>query len=83
MKIMNVHQAKTHLSKILSEVEKGEEYIIARAGKAVARLSPVGPSVSEPIPGRWRGLVTVHEDFDSEDERINRTFEGDDGEIPR
>jgi len=41
MKTVNTHEAKTHLSRILADVEKGEEYILSRAGKAIARLSPI------------------------------------------
>ena len=76
MKIANVHEAKTHLSKILSEVERGEEYILARAGKAIARLSPIRRPTVEPRPGKWRGKVIVRSDFDAEDESINALFEG-------
>ncbi len=76
MKIANIHEAKTHLSRILSEVEKGEEYILARAGKAIARLSPLRRPVTELKPGKWRGKVVIRSDFDAEDENINATFEG-------
>ena len=41
MKIVNVHAAKTHLSALLSEVQAGEEIIIAKSGKPVAKLSPI------------------------------------------
>jgi antitoxin (DNA-binding transcriptional repressor) of toxin-antitoxin stability system len=75
MKVANVHEAKTHLSRILSEVEKGEEYILARAGKAVARLSPIRRPVSQPKPGKWKGKVVIHPDFDAEDDSINAAFE--------
>lgn len=39
---VNVHHAKTHLSELLARVERGEEFVIARAGKPVARLQPMG-----------------------------------------
>jgi antitoxin (DNA-binding transcriptional repressor) of toxin-antitoxin stability system len=76
MKTINIHDAKTHLSKILSEVERGEEFVLARAGKAIARLSPIRRPVVELRPGKWRGQVVVRPDFDAEDERINAAFEG-------
>lgn len=76
MKMVNTHEAKTHLSKILSEVEKGEEYILARAGKAIARLSPIRRQAVDRRPGKWSGKVLVHPDFDAEDEGINAAFEG-------
>jgi len=76
MKTANIHEAKTHLSRILSEVEKGEEYILARAGKAIARLSPIRRSIVTLSPGKWKGKVVVRSDFDAEEESINATFEG-------
>ena len=78
MKIVSTHQAKTNLSKILSDVERGEEYILARAGKPIARLSPIRGPIAEPRPGKWRGKVAVREDFDVEDERIEAMFEAGD-----
>ena len=45
---VNVHEAKTHLSRLLERVERGEEVVIARAGKPVARLTPVAP-VERPL----------------------------------
>lgn len=55
MTIVNVHEAKTHLSKLLERIEAGEEIVIARAGVPVARLLPVEPA-AERRPGRltWR-----------------------------
>ena len=76
MKMANIHEAKTHLSRILSEVERGEEYILARAGKAIARLSPIRRPIVTLSPGKWKGKVVVRSDFDVEDESINATFEG-------
>lgn len=52
---VNVHHAKTHLSELLSRVEQGEEFVIARAGRPVARLHAVAaPAVDlqfQPLPG--------------------------------
>lgn len=59
-----MHEAKTTLSKLVEMVEAGEEVIIARADRPVARLSPVG----EPLPrklGAWRGQVWMADDFDA------------------
>ena len=75
MKIMNVHEAKTHLSRILAEVEKGEEYVLARAGKPVARLSPIRRPAARTEPGKWKGKVTIRADFDAEDAGIDAAFE--------
>jgi prevent-host-death family protein len=72
----NVHQAKTHLSKLLDRVMQGEEIIIARAGKPVARLVPVAPRPARRIPGSARGQVHVSPDFDAPlPEEILRSFE--------
>jgi len=76
VRTVNIHEAKTHLSRILSEVEKGEEYIVARAGKAIARLSPIRKPITRTKPGKWKGRVTISSDFDAEDDRVNAMFEG-------
>lgn len=55
-KTVNVHQAKTHLSRLLEDVRTGEEVVIAKAGKPVAKLVPVGHSDKQRplgfVPGR-------------------------------
>jgi prevent-host-death family protein len=53
MKTVNVHQAKTHLSALLSEVEQGEDVVIARNGKPVVRLVRVEPAPRR-VRGSWR-----------------------------
>ena len=62
---VNVHEAKTHLSRLLARVAKGETVLIARAGKPVARLSPVTETQGRRTLGRDRGLFTVPDDFDA------------------
>ncbi len=57
MSVVNVHEAKTNLSKLLDRVLGGEEIIIARAGKPVVRLMPVGERLPR-VPGLARGKVT-------------------------
>jgi prevent-host-death family protein len=64
-KSVNVHDARTHFSSLLARVEKGQEFVIARAGKPVARLVPTIPERSPPIFGADRGAFTVPDDFDS------------------
>ena len=61
---VNVHEAKTHLSRLLDEVAAGAEVVIARAGKPVARLVPLKPVVREKKLGVLRGRIEVPEDFD-------------------
>jgi prevent-host-death family protein len=63
MTVVNVQEAKTHLSRLLERVEEGEEVILARAGRPIAKLVPV---MGEPrTPGRCRGRITIGEDFDA------------------
>ncbi len=62
---VNVHNAKTHLSELLHRVEGGEEIVIARAGKPVARLVPVEADSSSRSLGIDVGLVRIAPDFDS------------------
>lgn len=63
MKTVNVHEAKTHLSRLLGDVELGEEITIARSGVPVARLVPVGRPRKR-VLGQDRGKVWIAEDFD-------------------
>ena len=62
---VNVHEAKTHFSKLLERVALGEEVVIARAGHPVAKLVPIQPDVAERHPGSARGDVFVGDDFDA------------------
>ena len=63
-KSVNIHEAKTHLSRLIEQVEAGEEITICRAGRPVARI--VGYAVRrEPRqPGFWKGLVVIKPNFD-------------------
>jgi prevent-host-death family protein len=63
--VINVHEAKTHLSRILEEVAAGAEVTIAKAGKPVARLVPIGPVTRPKTLGLLRGRITVPDDFDA------------------
>ena len=65
MEIVNVYEAKTHLSKLLERIERGETIVIARAGTPVAVLSPyVDPGTRPRQPGVWNGRVWMSDDFD-------------------
>ncbi len=75
-KTVNVHEAKTHLSKLLERVQLGEEIIIARSGKPVARLVAVKEPGRRREPGSARGQIRMAEDFDAPlPEDIQRFFE--------
>lgn len=83
IRAINVHEAKTHLSRILADVEKGEEVVIARAGRPVAKVVPIDADERR-AGGRFgflAGEVRVPEDFDTmlQDEII-AMFEGDAGD---
>ncbi len=74
---VNVHDAKTHFSRLLQRVMTGEEIIIARSGKPVARLLPFAPEPSQRTPGSGRGEIWVASDFDGPlSEDILAEFEG-------
>jgi prevent-host-death family protein len=52
MRLVNVHQAKTHLSRLIDEAHAGETIVLAKAGKPWARLMPLEASAPSRIPGR-------------------------------
>lgn len=64
MTTVNVREAKTHLSQLLAQVESGEDVIIARAGRPVARLTRFKPTGRKRVFGRDRGKLDVPADFD-------------------
>lgn len=79
MKFVNIHEAKTHLSRLLDEVSRGEEVTIAKAGKPIARLVPVTSSRPTRTPGFLRGKIRMSDDFDAPlPDDIQRSFEGTD-----
>ncbi len=60
---VNIHQAKTHLSRLLQRVAEGEEVVIARAGEPIARLVRIQPQQKTRPLGMDRGSVVVPDDF--------------------
>ena len=76
-KPVNIHAAKTHFSRLVERAAKGEEIIIAKAGKPVARLMPLAVPVRRRRPGLLKGKIKMAEDFDAPlPEEILRLFEG-------
>lgn len=63
--MVNIHEAKTFFSKLIDRVRQGEEIVIAKAGRPVARLVPVKPEAVRRVPGSARGRVVVAADFDA------------------
>ena len=66
MKISNIHEAKSQLSKLIESALAGEEIIIAKAGKPLVRLIPYDEQSQPRIPGGWEGKVFMSDDFDAE-----------------
>jgi prevent-host-death family protein len=62
---VNIHDAKTHLSRLVERVEAGEEVVIARAGRPVARLVPYRARREPRQPGLLKGKVRLADDWDS------------------
>lgn len=75
METVNVHEAKTHLSRILRRVESGEEIVIARNHRPIARLVPVRDEPRR--PGRLAGQIRIADDFDAPlPDEVLRSFLG-------
>ncbi len=76
MKTINVHEAKTNLSRLLGEVERGGEVVIGRAGRPVAVLKAFQPERKQRKPGSWKGRVKIAADFDELPAELQRAFAG-------
>lgn len=71
---INVHEAKTHLSRLLKRVEAGEEITISRAGVPVAKLIAAAPAGAFRPMGMDRGKIRMADDFDALDPELNALF---------
>jgi prevent-host-death family protein len=72
---VGMHEAKTKLSQLVERAEAGEDVVIARNGKPVARLVPVVSTASlASVRGAWRGRVNLAEDFDDLPDDIAEAF---------
>ena len=81
---VNIHEAKTHLSRLLARVAKGEEVVIAKAGKPLARLVPIdrARTVADAFD-LYKGQVWIAPDFDAPlPEDVLADFEGRDADPP-
>ena len=77
---INIHDAKTHFSSLIERVQGGEEILIARAGKPVARLVPLASAGAARTFGKDRGRFRVPDDFDAPlPESVLAEFEGGGG----
>lgn len=71
---VNIHEAKTHLSKLLERVALGEEVVIAKAGTPVAKLVPIHGVPEKRVFGSAKGEFTVADDFNDPDPEIEDLF---------
>ncbi len=73
---VNIHEAKTHLSRLIARVARGEEIVVAKAGRPVAKLVHLRPRLARRVPGTARGKIVVRRDFDAPLPRqLGRHFE--------
>ena len=76
MKVINVQEAKTHLSRLIDAAAGGECILLAKHGKPLAKLSPYCPEGTERALGGMEGVIRISPDFDDEDQRIQSLFVG-------
>ena len=75
--VVNLHEAKTHLSRLVERAAGGEEIVIGKAGKPMARLVPYVAQREPRVPGSLKGQIRLAADFDAVDGDIVALFEGD------
>ena len=65
MTTVNIHEAKTNFSKLIDAVSRGDEFVIAKAGKPAAKLVPIRVRAPERRPGALKGKIRIAKDFDA------------------
>ena len=76
MKVINVQEAKTHLSRLIEEAVGGESILLAKHGKPLVKLSAYKPEQGNRPLGGFEGRIRISEDFDAEDARVQALFHG-------
>jgi prevent-host-death family protein len=77
MKQVNIHEAKTNLSRLVDEVSEGEVVVLAKAGKPVAKIVPLDAERKARKPGFMKGKIKVAKDFDAPlPDEVLDAFEG-------
>ena len=76
MKVINVQDAKTHLSRLLEQVADGEMFLIGKHGRPMAKLVKYAPDREERPLGGYEGQIVIGKDFDAEDPSIIAAFGG-------
>jgi prevent-host-death family protein len=78
MRTVNIHEAKTHLSRLIEAAAKGEPFIIAKAGKPLVKVMAVDAPAAPKRFDFMKGQFKVHDDFDAIDQKeIEQLFYGD------
>lgn len=77
--IVNIHETKTHLSRLVDRAAAGEEIIIGKAGRPMARLVAYAERHEIRTPGHMRGRLRVADDFDTTPDWLIDAFQGIDG----
>ena len=76
MQVLNIHDTKTHFSKLIERVTAGEEIIISKAGVPVAKLVAYHEDETPRKPGFWKDRVVISPDFDELPPEISAAFLG-------
>ena len=82
MREVNLHFAKTHLSRLVDEALAGEEVVIARNGTALVKLTPLKASGKRRVLGKHQGRIFIAEDFDAPMPELEALFYGDGADPP-
>jgi prevent-host-death family protein len=77
--IVNIHEAKTHLSRLIERAASGEEIVIGKAGRPVAKLIPYKESKPLRVPGAWEGRIKIADDFDQLPPEFEAEWYGESG----
>ena len=77
MRTYNIHEAKTHLSRLIDEVENGEPFIIAKAGKPKAQVIPIRASKEKRMQriGFMKGMYTIPDNYEAIDKQLDKEIE--------
>lgn len=78
MRTFNIHEAKTHLSRLVDEAERGEPFVIAKAGKPKVKVVPLDdpPASAKRRLGFMKGMYTLPDNFDEVDKELDKEIEG-------
>ena len=75
--LVNIHEAKTHLSRLVQRAAEGEDIVIGRAGVPLVRMVPFRPSRAPRVPGAWKGRVRIADDFEELPDEVAAAFRGE------